>query len=420
MNGDPSSAQPSPGGIESPELLRLALHAAHGGAWEWDMVQNKLRWSVEMHDLIGTDPGVEPDLDDFLQKRIVAADRDRVWSRLREMAPSGESDWDDEFRIVHPARGERWIRAAGKIEFDAQGRPVRMIGLCRDITPRRAAERAARQRDEDFRAMADVVPVFVFTTNAEGGVEFVNTRLLDYVGLTAADVRGFGWTVVIHPDDLDRVLREWMHAVRTGEPYDTECRFRGSNGNYRWFAARSRAVLDESGGIARWFGCAMDIDDHKRTEMELQATRDLFEQRVCERTAELSAANDSLAARTAQLEESEARFKAFMDNTPAVAFIKDEEGRLVWVNRRWEEVHHGTLADAIGTTIDKWMPADVAGRLKLTDPRVLGGDTVQTTELFPGADGAMHSWLSVKFPLRDRSSRTLIGGVALDVTELRR
>src|SRR5438105_3142724 len=183
MNGDPSSAKSSPGGIESAELLQLALHAAHGGAWEWDMVQNKLRWSMEMHDLIGTDPGVEPDLEDFLQKRIVAADRDRVWSRLRELAPSGESDWDDEFRIVHPARGERWIRAAGKIEFDAQGRPARMIGLCRDITPRREAERVARQREQDFRAMADVVPAFVFTTNAEGGVEFVNTRLLDYVGL---------------------------------------------------------------------------------------------------------------------------------------------------------------------------------------------------------------------------------------------
>lgn len=117
-----------------------------------------------------------------------------------------------------------------------------------------------------------------------------------------------------------------------------------------------------------------------------------------------------------QLAESEARFASFMDHNPAVAYIKDELLRLVFVNRLGVELFH--LSDYQGKTVFDVLPPDSAQRVY--DDEVEVFETGRTTEQIHAAplpDGTMRQWLSYRFPIYDISGRRMLGGVALDITE---
>ncbi len=116
------------------------------------------------------------------------------------------------------------------------------------------------------------------------------------------------------------------------------------------------------------------------------------------------------------LAETEARFVSFMDNNPAAAYIKDEQGRLLYANRQMRKVF--SLDDLDHKTVFDLLPADVARRVFEDDARVLRtGETIEQMYAAPFPDGTMRHWLAYRFPIDDLSGRRLLGGVALDVTD---
>lgn len=123
----------------------------------------------------------------------------------------------------------------------------------------------------------------------------------------------------------------------------------------------------------------------------------------------------------AQVRESEERFRAFMDNSPGVAFLKAEDGRYVFLNRRFEEVHRVRTADWLGKTDHDVWPAALADELRRNDLTALNADRVlETTERVPVAGGEERVWRVAKFLVRDAAGRRYVGGTAIDVTEERR
>jgi PAS domain S-box-containing protein len=119
------------------------------------------------------------------------------------------------------------------------------------------------------------------------------------------------------------------------------------------------------------------------------------------------------------LRESEERFQAFMDHSPTIAFIKDDEGRYVYVNRPFEEQFGVEFAvDVQGKTDDAWLPEEAAKVIAESDRKVLLTDApVRLVEVVPMADGHAAEWLVLKFPMRTTNGRKLIGGVGVDITK---
>jgi diguanylate cyclase (GGDEF)-like protein/PAS domain S-box-containing protein len=121
------------------------------------------------------------------------------------------------------------------------------------------------------------------------------------------------------------------------------------------------------------------------------------------------------------LRASEERFRAFMDNSPAMAFVKDADGRFVYVNgpccERFDIPRDGWLGK---TDADLWEP-HVAAALREVDRRVLAGDvTVKVLETVPTPDGQSQFWQGYKFPLTDAAGRRYLAGMAVDVTAEKR
>ena len=120
-----------------------------------------------------------------------------------------------------------------------------------------------------LQTLIDTVPSFLWTSFPDGSKEFLNRRWYEYTGLTLEQGKGWGWKVVVHPDDLDRLIREWLALLNDPKPGELETRIRRYDGEYRWFLIRVLPEFDAEGNVVRWLGSDTDIEDRKRAETKL-------------------------------------------------------------------------------------------------------------------------------------------------------
>ena len=147
-------------------------------------------------------------------------------------------------------------------------------GFIRDISERKRAEEALRASERDLSLIVETIPGLVWCAAPDGELNYLNRRLLDYTGTSPDAWTQLGWTNLLHPDDAKRTAQAWAHAVATGQPHEAQCRFRRSDGVYRWFQVLGQAARDSEGGVVRWYGLLIDIDDRKNMEEALRSSQE--------------------------------------------------------------------------------------------------------------------------------------------------
>jgi PAS domain S-box-containing protein len=124
--------------------------------------------------------------------------------------------------------------------------------------------------EQQLRLIIDTIPTLAWSARADGAAEFFNRRWLEFAGLSSEQAREWGWSVALHPDDLDRVVTFWRSLRCAGEPGEIEVRLRRHDGQFRWFLFRASPLRDESGKVAQWYGINIDIEDRKCIEDALR------------------------------------------------------------------------------------------------------------------------------------------------------
>ncbi len=143
------------------------------------------------------------------------------------------------------------------------------------------------QKNQELDAIVQTAPDIIFSRKADGTRDQISSRFYEYTGASADSAIGFGWMEYLHPDDKERSLGHWMRCVQSGEPYESEYRLRGADGQYRWFRARAVPLRDPEGRIVRWYGTCSDIHDSKLLEQSIRDSAIELERMVDIRTAEL-------------------------------------------------------------------------------------------------------------------------------------
>jgi PAS domain S-box-containing protein len=127
------------------------------------------------------------------------------------------------------------------------------------------------QRSErELREVIETIPSMAWSAAPDGSAEFFNGRWLAYAGLTADQAQGWGWTVAVHPDDLNALVDHWRKIMVSGQSGEIEARLRRFDGVYRWFLFRATASLDDNGRVVKWYGTNTDIEERKRAEQALR------------------------------------------------------------------------------------------------------------------------------------------------------
>jgi PAS domain S-box-containing protein len=256
------------------------------------------------------------------------------------------------------------------------------------IVAMKEADAAIRRSEEKFRLLVTNIPAIVFTGYADGAVDFFNHKVEAITGYQRKlfDSREVKWLDLVLPEDLEGAKQSLIEALKGNKSYVREYRLRSHDGKVIWIQERGHIVLTPDGQIDHISGVFFDITVRKEMEATLRA--------------------------------SEARFRAFMEHSPAVAFMKDADGRYVYINGACERFAQIRMKEWLGKTDFEVFPADIAARHHESDLSVLATNApVQLISTVPAAGGDKTHWAVFKFPVPDVPDRGIIGGMAVDITE---
>jgi PAS domain S-box-containing protein len=115
-----------------------------------------------------------------------------------------------------------------------------------DQAPLLSAKPAEAQSSEAvldaLRKTIDTIPALAWSARPDGSADFFNQRYLDFVGLSAEQAQDWGWTVAVHPDDLNGLAGSWRSIMDSGKAGEREARLRRFDGEYRWFLFRTNPL----------------------------------------------------------------------------------------------------------------------------------------------------------------------------------
>jgi PAS domain S-box-containing protein len=260
---------------ESEERLRLAMEAAKLGAWEWDVNSGRNLWFGEAYTLVGMTPAeFSGSVQDFWD-RVHPEDALQLENAV-EVARQNHMEFDEEFRVVWPDGTLHWLRSVGRFFYRTDGQAQRMLGISVDITPRKQAQEALRQREADLTEAQRLAQVGSWRWDPKTDTVTWSEELYRIAGI---DPSTPAVSYKDHPklytaESWERLRAAVEEALRTGTPYELDLEMIRADGARRWLVARGEAHRDASGNVAQLRGTVQDITERKRTEEALRESEE--------------------------------------------------------------------------------------------------------------------------------------------------
>ncbi|MBE0611604.1 MAG: PAS domain S-box protein, partial [Dehalococcoidia bacterium] len=145
-----------------------------------------------------------------------------------------------------------------------------------DITERRRAEDDLRESEERFRSLADSAPIFIWTAGPDRQIDFLNAIWRNFTGRPMEEDAGYGWTQVIHPEDLDATVTTYESSFDARTPYSMRYRLRRHDGEYRWIMEHGTPRYSGDGSFLGFIGACMDVHETVLAEEETRASEERF------------------------------------------------------------------------------------------------------------------------------------------------
>ncbi len=331
---------------ENEERLDLALTVAQMGTWDLDLTpadpaRQSLKCSSVVGPLFGRHAGFTHTTLQECMGQVHPDDREHVMSAF-SAALNGKKFYDAEYRVVwENGAAVHWLATRGAVLRDDAGRPIRALGVVIDITERKNAEEILRENELQMRLALQGGDLGLWDWNVATSQLVVSERWLTMLGLKPDDPPPTiaSWHALIHPDDiakLNRLIHEVILA-KSGRNFEAEVRARHRDGHYIWILDRGAVVSRaEDGSPLRVAGTHMEITARKQAEEKIQLLNAELEQRVADRTRELSEANVALI-----------NFKAALDEHAIVA-ITDAQGRITYANDNFCAISRYAREELIG------------------------------------------------------------------------
>lgn len=298
---------------QNEEKLNIILDASELGTWDLNLKTREINYSDRLIEIMSGFIGDEKNKHEQLVNYIHPDDLAKREKAFQDAYISGYLNY--EARVIWHDKSIHWIEAKGKVFYDLENKPEKLLGAIRDISYEKTHQKELEESEQKFRLLADSMPQFIWTSDTQGNLNYFNQAVFTYSGLTPEDVLNNGWLEMVHPDDRTENIKVWLNSITTGNDFLFEHRFRRHDGEYRWQLVRAIPQLNEKGEIQMWVGSSTDIQEQK-------TFTDQLEKLVKERTKELRLINESL-------EKSEERYHLMVEEVQDYAILYlDIEGNV--------------------------------------------------------------------------------------------
>ncbi|MBD2343069.1 PAS domain S-box protein [Anabaena subtropica] len=252
---------------------------------------------------------------------------------------------------------------------------------------RQQTEEALRHSEERFRNLVEASSDWVWEVDENAIYTYVSPKVREILGYEPQEILGRTPFEIMPPAEAERVMNIFTPIIEAQQPFKClENTNVHKDGRLVVLETSGMPVFNTVGKFCGYRGMDRDITTRKQVETNLYQTQQ--------------------------------QLQAILDNSPAMIYVMDIQGRFMLVNRRYEELFNTDQAEIIGKSLYDTWPHDIANGFAVNNRRVIAdGIAIEVEEVVPQED-SLHTYFSIKFPLKDHHG-TIYGicGISTDITE---
>ncbi len=376
---------------KSQSRVELALKGANAGMWDWNLQTGETIFNERWAEMIGyTLQELEPI---SIQTWVSLCHPDDLAlsnTRLEKHFAGLTDFYECEARLKHKNGSWVWVVDRGKImEWDADGKPLRMIGTHLDITESKHVEEALRAREELYRLISTINADYIFSTEVGANGEMI----LKWVGGGFETITGYtfdeynargGWRSTLHPDDL--VIDDQNTAtLKSNQKLSSELRAYDKHGALHWMQVHANPLWDEAQQRLKGiYGTVQDITARKQAEAALYA--------------------------------SEEKYRVLIQSLDNVIATVDAEGRFLYMNDTAAKQLGSTAEQLTGKTMYELFPDEIAAAQMQTIQKAIHSAQTQIYENTTIVQGAPRWYRTSVQPVKDETGT--IAHVLINSTDI--
>jgi PAS domain S-box-containing protein len=256
-------------------------------------------------------------------------------------------DFECEYRCAAPGSDRWFVMRVTPLRSEAGGAVVTHW----DVTERKRAEIVVRESEDQYRRLADALPIGVWMSGTDGACYYFNKTWLELTGRRLDQELGSGWLEGVHPDDAESSLGAYMRAFAAHEPFSIEYRLRRHDGQYRWVLDRGVPRFGADGTFLGYVGGVVDLTARRHAEQALRALSGrLIGAQEDERRRIARELHDNLGQRLALLSMALDRFAVMAPESvsASVADLRTKTGEIAHEVHTLSHRLHSSKLDALG------------------------------------------------------------------------
>lgn len=229
------------------ERLKLALDSADQALWDWSLnEQQEIYFSAHYCTNLGYSPDSFGNNQDAWKSHLAPDAREHIYRNVMQFIATGDGHYDSTYRMLHKDKSQRWIRSRGRLIKNAQGQPIRFIGIAQDITAQRATENRLKQANAVFESTNEGVLI----TDHNNSIVHINPAFTYITGYTPEEVLGNTPRMFQSGRHTPEFYQALWKSLKTTNQWSGEIWNRRKNGGILPQHQSIRAIRDEHDHIA--------------------------------------------------------------------------------------------------------------------------------------------------------------------------